>query len=113
ELTLSILHARSRCGTWNRSTMGGHFFACYDSDDSRHTLRLGRIDALDPRVCITAARDGHVQHAWQHDIVDVCRGAGDQPRILFSLHSLTDKTLRHANLLFMSGPPASPFRYTA
>ena len=75
--------------------MGGHLFAGNNGDDTWKLLSFRRVDAFDPRVCVHAARDCHVQHSGKHDIVYVSGRPGHKTRVFLSLHSLTDITLRH------------------
>ncbi len=44
--------------------------------------RLAGVDGLDARVRHRAAQDLHVQHAGQHDVVDVVAAPADEPRVL-------------------------------
>ncbi len=75
--------------------MSGHLFAGDDGDHARKLLRSRRVDSLDPCVSMDAAHNNHVQHAGQHDVIDVCRGSRHETGIFLSLHSQTDVTLRH------------------
>ena len=87
--------------------MGRNFVAQDNGDDTGKLLRSRRVDTFDSGVCMNAARDSHMQHARQDNVVNVSRCARYQARIFFSLHCLTDVTLRHDELL-ISG---SEFRY--
>ena len=59
-------------------------------DDGLHLrVRLGGrgVDALDARVRERAAQDGAVQHAGQHDVVDVVALAADEAGVLLAEHA--------------------------
>jgi hypothetical protein len=79
--------------------MCGNFFSRDNGNDTRKFLRFRCVDPPDARMRMNAACHGHVQHAGQHNVIDVGRCARYKPRIFFSLHSLTDITLRHDDLL--------------
>ncbi len=55
--------------------MSRDFFAGDYGDDAWKFLRCGYIDVFDPRVPMNAARDGHVQHAGQDNVVHISRSA--------------------------------------
>ena len=52
--------------------------------------RLRRVDALDARVRVRAARDVQVQHARQLHVVDVVAAASDETRVFLALDALAD-----------------------
>ncbi len=57
-------------------------------DDGQHLRvgqRLGGVDRDQPGMGHGGAQDGTVQHAGQHDVVDVVALAADEPRVLLAL----------------------------
>ena len=49
----------------------------------------GSVDAADRGAGEVAADEARVQHAWQRNVVDVGAGAGEQARVLDSVHART------------------------
>ena len=76
--------------------MGGHLFAGNNGDNTRKLLCFRRIDALNLRVRVYAARDRHVEHSRKHNIVHVSGRPRHKTRVFLSLHSLADITLCHS-----------------
>ena len=95
QLFLGSFQIRHFAGRRNRAAVGRDLVTGDNGDDAGKPLRFRRVDAFDPRVSVDAACDGHVEHARKNDVVHIRRGAGDKPRIFFSLHGLTDIRLRH------------------
>src|SRR5690606_20874196 len=48
------------------------------------------VDRRDPGVRNRAAQDGHVQHAGQHDVVDIAAGAAEEPLVFDSANRVAD-----------------------
>jgi hypothetical protein len=67
-----------------------HVPAGDDAVDARDLQRVGIVDTLDEGVGVGTAQHGRVQHARQHDIVDVLAAAGEEAGILVALDRLSD-----------------------
>jgi hypothetical protein len=61
-----------------------------DGDDARMSGRPGRVDAVDSCMRVWRAKDRHVRHSRQLQIVYVLRRARDQARVLDTLEARTD-----------------------
>jgi hypothetical protein len=65
-----------------REVAGRHHLAGEHQPDARDVPGLARVDGADPGVGDRAAQDLHVQHAGQHDVVDVVAAAADEAVVL-------------------------------
>ena len=61
---------------------GRHHLAGEHQPDARDVPGLAGVDGADPGVGDRAAQDLHVQHAGQHDVVDVVAAAPDEAVVL-------------------------------
>ena len=65
-----------------REVAGRHHLAGEHQPDARDVPGLAGVDGADPGVGDRAAQDLHVQHAGQHDVVDVVAPAPDEAVVL-------------------------------
>jgi hypothetical protein len=66
---------------------------------ARGALGARRVDRRDPRVRLGRAHDRHVEHARQHEVVDVAAAPRDHPGVLLAAHRLADPLLARHRLL--------------
>ena len=85
-----------------------------DADHAGARRRTCRVDAPDARVRVRRAKDRDVRHSRQLEIVEVLRGARDQPGVLDPLDRRADEALpelgRH--LAHLPAAAASPTALT-
>src|SRR5260370_28838095 len=67
--------------------------ACDRSVHTRFRRRRAGVDGLDARVRVRAEQDGHVQHAWQREVVDVVALAVEEAPVLLALDRLADSAV--------------------
>jgi hypothetical protein len=69
-----------------------------EDGDAGDLVGPGRVDRDDAGVRLGRAHDGHVEHAGQHDVVDIAPLPGDHPGVLLAAQRLADPLLARCGL---------------